>query len=581
MQYVQKLSLLALFATMMVSPKLFAQKKAAAAAPAKAAPAKTSSAKPTGIHTSTAAKGTAGTTAKVPITTANHGATTAKAPITTANHGAATAGPITTGAKSSSARVPGAAPHVGAASSKVGNLHAIAPSGSHDRVAPNGSAVRVRSNGRPADVHNAQRGMDIHHNLAGGRRVEVERADHSRLTYDRGRRGFIAHRYGYHGHDFYRRSYYYHGRAYDRFYNHYGYRGLYLDVYAPYRFYPFGFYGWAYNPWAAPVTYAWGFDAAPWYGYYGAYFAPYPVYGAPSLWLTDYVISDSLATAYDARVANQGEAEATGNAPPTPLTPQTKQLVANEVQGQIALESAEAHNNAQHQDIDPASSSIARMLGDGQPHVFIAGKEVDLTDSNGQECPVTEGDVLQLRTPPAPDATSATLVVIASKGGGECRGQTVVSVPLDELQEMQNHMRETVDQGMAELQAKQGTNGLPPAPASATAPPVVAAIAENAPPPDPGGAQALEQQAILANQSEKEVLAATAAAPGPSGGDSLTGRPSPPPTETAKIALGQPTAEVVESLGQPLRILNLGPKTVYVYKDMKITFRAGKVSNVE
>jgi hypothetical protein len=48
---------------------------------------------------------------------------------------------------------------------------------------------------------------------------------------------------------------------------------------------------------------------------------------------------------------------------------------------------------------------------------------------------------------------------------------------------MQNHMRETVDQGMAELQTKQGTNGLPPAPASATAPPVVAAIAENAPPP--------------------------------------------------------------------------------------------------
>jgi hypothetical protein len=77
------------------------------------------------------------------------------------------------------------------------------------------------------------------------------------------------------------------------------------------------------------------------------------------------------------------------------------------------------------------------------------------------------------------------------------------------------------------------------------------------------------------------VLSATAAAPEPSGGDSLTDRPTPPPTETANIALGQPTAEVVESLGQPLRILNLGSKTVYVYKDMKVTFREGKVSNVE
>jgi hypothetical protein len=83
-------------------------------------------------------------------------------------HGAATAGPITTGTRSSSARVSGAAPRAGVASAKVGNLHTIAPSGSHDRVAPNGSAVRVRSDGRPADVHNAQRGMDIHHNLAGG-----------------------------------------------------------------------------------------------------------------------------------------------------------------------------------------------------------------------------------------------------------------------------------------------------------------------------------------------------------------------------------------------------------------------------
>src|SRR6202789_1572273 len=53
------------------SKKLFAQKKAVAAALVKAAPAKTSSAKPTSTHTATAAKGTAATSAKTPITTAN------------------------------------------------------------------------------------------------------------------------------------------------------------------------------------------------------------------------------------------------------------------------------------------------------------------------------------------------------------------------------------------------------------------------------------------------------------------------------------------------------------------------------
>ena len=33
--------------------------------------------------------------------------------------------------------------------------------------------------------------------------------------------------------------------------------------------------------------------------------------------------------------------------------------------------------------------------------------------------------------------------------------------------------------------------------------------------------------------------------------------------------------------GQPLRIAKLGVKTIFYYKDMKVTFTNGKVSNVE
>ena len=56
--------------------------------------------------------------------------------------------------------------------------------------------------------------MDIHHNLVGGgRRVSVERADHSHLVYERGRAGYIGHPYLYHGHEFARRAYYFNGRA--------------------------------------------------------------------------------------------------------------------------------------------------------------------------------------------------------------------------------------------------------------------------------------------------------------------------------------------------------------------------------
>jgi len=53
--------------------------------------------------------------------------------------------------------------------------------------------------------------------------------------------------------------------------------------------------------------------------------------------------------------------------------------------------------------------------------------------------------------------------------------------------------------------------------------------------------------------------------------------PPPPPT----IQLGQTTDEVTGLLGQPTKIINLGTKQIYVYKDIKITFLKGKVSDVQ
>jgi len=34
-------------------------------------------------------------------------------------------------------------------------------------------------------------------------------------------------------------------------------------------------------------------------------------------------------------------------------------------------------------------------------------------------------------------------------------------------------------------------------------------------------------------------------------------------------------------LGQPSKIVNLGAKQIYIYKDMKITFVKGKVTDVQ
>jgi hypothetical protein len=59
--------------------------------------------------------------------------------------------------------------------------------------------------------------------------------------------------------------------------------------------------------------------------------------------------------------------------------------------------------------------------------------------------------------------------------------------------------------------------------------------------------------------------------------------PPPPPTDAAPptIAIGQTEAQVTTAFGQPVRAAKVGVKKIFYYKDMKVTFTNGKVSNVE
>jgi hypothetical protein len=430
--------------------------------------------------------------------------------------------------------------------------------------------IRTRADGSRADVHDARRGMDIHHGLDGNRRVVVDRPDHSRIFAERGGRGYVQHPYMFHGHEFAQRTYWDHGHAYARFYGRYPYHGVFLDVYAPGRFYPVGFYGWAYNPWVSPVPYAWGWGANPWYGYYGFYFNPYPVYAGPAFWLTDYLIATSLQAAYAAQAAANAQVMAANGAPV--LTPDVKQQIADEVKYDVQQENLAAQANAANPQAPPADTGVAALMSDGRPHVFVAGSDLDLVDVTGRECMVSQGDVVQVQVAPPPDAVQANAVVLASKGGNECPLASNVTVALTDLQEMQNHMRETIDQGMAELQAKQGKGGLPPAPAADRAPPVDAGFAAGAPPPDANAGAEITAQAGAADQAESEDASAAVAAGGPGAA------PAGPP---ATIGLGQTPDQVTAAIGQPTRIVDLGAKKIYTYPDMKITFMNGKVSDVQ
>jgi len=81
-------------------------------------------------------------------------------------------------------------------------------------------------------------------------------------------------------------------------------------------------------------------------------------------------------------------------------------------------------------------------------------------------------------------------------------------------------------------------------------------------------------------------------------GDSAPAEPQAPPTAAqpeqpapaaapaapaapASIQLGQTIDQVVAALGQPQKMVDLGSKKIYVYKDLKVTFVDGKVSDVQ
>lgn len=292
-------------------------------------------------------------------------------------------------------------------------------------------------------------------------------------------------------HDFERRTYYVNGKAYERYYRGYRYRGVVLREYAPVRYYPVAYYGWVYHPWVTPVPFVWGWAGSAWYAYYGPYFVPYAVYPNASLWLTDYLIANTLQARYEA-LANPVNG---GALPPmagtfAPLTPDVKQMISNEVQGQIQLESYEAQTVAQGEDPAAEWSGIERLLQDNAAHVFVAGSGLTVVASAGGQCGLGPGDVVQVSPPyGSPDSPVVNATVLAS-GPQDCTRGATVSLQVADLQEMQNHMREAADDGLSEMRTRAGqAGGLPALPVVAQGDPATPPFSAATPPDAPSAPQ--------------------------------------------------------------------------------------------
>jgi hypothetical protein len=188
-------------------------------------------------------------------------------------------------------------------------------------------------------VHEVSRGLaaaQVHVVRYGNSLNVVERTIRPGLT----SRTFVSGGHVLYTHVYQRHVWYQFGRAFA------------YETFVPAVRYPGAYYAWALAAWPRPVTYAWGWQVQPWYPMYGSLFTPYPAYTSPDLWMTDYIIAQSMQTAYQA----QSVAPASAPAPVgTPVAPAPDSSVAVP-----AAQPADAAPAPQPGDAPPAPQSGGR-----------------------------------------------------------------------------------------------------------------------------------------------------------------------------------------------------------------------------
>jgi len=425
----------------------------------------------------------------------------------------------------------------------------------------NGGVVRRNESGHVMEVRTPG-GAVIRHAPSGVRRVEVVRPGNRVVVATGHGYGYVQHPLTFGGHGYVQRTYLVHGVAHANIYRPMAWHGLSLNIYMPVHYYRPAYYSWAYNPWARPVVYSWGWARDPWYRYYGGYFVPYPTYASPALWLTDYLIASTLQASYEARLSESGPPPAYSPAAQAMLTPEVKQSIADEVRRQIDMERAESQNgNAAAYN----AAAAPPMFSDNSRHTFVVSDPA-LVSSGSGECGLGAGDVIQTLGNPPVDSPTADALVLASHPE-DCRRGMVVAVQIQDLQEMQNHLRSTIDTGLGELQSRGGQAGLPPIPANfaGTVDTPLASQVQA----ETNAASELTQATQDADSAEQSVIQESASVTDNSSGGAPT------------ISLGQSIDEVTAIQGKPQKIVDLGNKKIYVYADIKITFVDGRVADVQ
>src|SRR5215469_1374313 len=287
------------------------------------------------------------------------------------------------------------------------------------------------------------------------------------------------------------------------------------ESYVPAVRYPVAFYAWALAPWPRPVTYAWGWQVQPWYPMYGNLFTPYPVYTSPDLWMTDYIIAQSMQTAYQAQTAapaaepppgipaasapvgdvtpalqpddalpvpQSGAAPSAPANPPPAITPQVKAQLDAQIKVQLQEQQA-----ATATPVTLTTQSTPAALRPN--HVFyqvVQPLEVASGTAN-RNCTLSPDDYIK-RTGGMSNDDWKIPVVVELSGPADCPQGLQTRIGLNDLNAMENEQEAQVMQAMQAASKSMGPNGPP---SGAGAHPTLIAAGNAA--PDPGALTAIRQ----------------------------------------------------------------------------------------
>jgi hypothetical protein len=374
-----------------------------------------------------------------------------------------------------------------------GRLTVNAPSGRHYGVRSDGTISSYRDSAKTVSFDRKGRvsslrtsNLEVRRGTHGERTIISHNADNSKLVNTGRRSGYVERNVTIENRTYIQRTTVINQQIVTRNYAAFTYGGVAMGRFVTPVFYAPAFYGWAYYPWAAPVHFTFGWFGAPWYIGPDPYFAAYPVYPSASLWVTDYLLGETLATAYQLHADAEGlvdddaEYSANASAPDgddadqfdtlnaeatTPITAEIKASIAEEVKQELSYDSAASAAQGLETGYDEVTSVL------GRPNqVFVVSSGLDVTTVDERGCGLQPGDILQLESAPASDSALVRLRVASSKRM-DCPAGVMVTVSVSDLQEMHNSFRAQVEAGLGALQAAQGHNGIPVAPPAAVAAP--------------------------------------------------------------------------------------------------------------